>query len=148
MGRGSRSFSARLDADLVARLDRRGQRVGLNRSRLAARYIDEGLRMDDHPGIVFRDGPAGRRAGLAGGPDVWEVIQVVRANGGGEVGLQAAAEWGALNEAQVRTAVRYYSEFRDEIDERIARNVEEADAAEATWKRERAALAALSRKGA
>jgi hypothetical protein len=141
MGRGSRSFSARLDTDLVDRLERRGQRLGLNRSRLAARYIDEGMRMDDHPGIVFRDGPTGRRAGLSGGPDVWEVIQVARANGGGEVGLRAAAEWGNLTEAQVRTAVRYYSEFRDEIDERIARNVEEADAAEAAWRRERAALA-------
>lgn len=27
--------------------------------------------MDEHPGIVFRSGPAGRRAGLAGGPDIW-----------------------------------------------------------------------------
>jgi len=27
-----------------------------------------------YPGILLRDGPAGQRAALAGGPDVWEVI--------------------------------------------------------------------------
>ncbi len=34
--------------------------------------------MDEHPGIVFRDGPTGRRAALAGGPDVWEVIATLK----------------------------------------------------------------------
>ena len=61
----SRQFSAPVDAGIVERLERRGARSGLNKSRLAERYIDEGVRMDDHPGIVFRDGPTGRRAGLA-----------------------------------------------------------------------------------
>ncbi len=138
----ARQFSARLDASVVDRLERRGIRSGLNKSRLAERYIDEGLRMEDHPGIVFRDGPTGRRAGLAGGPDVWEVIATVRASGlEGDAGLAAAAEWGSLGPAQIRAAVRYYAEYRDEIDERVARNVEEADAAEREWRRERDALA-------
>jgi hypothetical protein len=112
----------------------------LSRSRLAERYIDEGMRMDDHPGIVFRDGPTGRRAGVAAGPDVWEIVQVVRANDGGEAGVAAAAEWGNVSAERVRAAVRYYSEYPEEIDERIARNVEQADAAEAAWRRERTAL--------
>lgn len=116
--------------------------MGLNKSRLAERYIDEGIRMEDHPGVVFRDGPAGRRAGLAGGPDVWEVIAMVRASGvDGEDALTAAAEWGGLTTAHVRAAVRYYAEFRQEIDERIARNVDAADAAEDQWRRELRALA-------
>jgi hypothetical protein len=39
--------------------------------------------MDEHPLIRFADGPAGRRARLLGtGKDVWEVIAVVRDNGG------------------------------------------------------------------
>jgi hypothetical protein len=37
--------------------------------------------MDDRLGIVFRDGPMGRRAGLAAGPDVWEVIAAMRSTG-------------------------------------------------------------------
>jgi hypothetical protein len=142
MARSSRQFSARLDASIVERLDRRGGRSGTNRSRLAERYIDEGMRMEDHPGIVFRDGPTGRRAALAGGPDIWQVMSAIRASGlSGDAAVQAAADWGSLSVGQVRTAVRYYSEYPDDIDERIRRNVEEADAAEAAWRREQNALA-------
>jgi hypothetical protein len=138
----SRQFSARLDPSVVDRLERRGARAGVSKSRLAERYLDEGMRMEDHPGIVFRDGPTGRRAGLAGGPDVWEVIAAIRASElDGEAALQAAAEWGNLTVAQVRAAVRYYAEYRAEVDERVRRNFEEADAAEAQWRREQTALA-------
>jgi hypothetical protein len=138
----ARPFSARLSASVVDRLERRGTRTGLTKSRLAERYIDEGLRMEDHPGVVFRDGPTGRRAGLAGGPDVWEVIGAVRASGlGGEDALATAAEWGGLQLAQVRAAVRYYADYAEEIDERLHRNIEEADADEARWRREQRALA-------
>ncbi len=138
----ARQFSARLNASIVDRLERRGARAGLNKSRLAERYIDEGLRTEDHPGVVFRDGPAGRRAALSGGPDVWEVIAAVRRSGlDGENALAAAAEWGSLSLAQVRAAVHYYAEYQQEIDERITRNVEEADAAEQQWRREQHALA-------
>lgn len=97
--------------------------------------------MDDHPGIVFRDGPSGRRAALAAGPDVWEVMSVVRnTRRRGETAVAQAAEWLNLSLAQVRAAARYYSEFPQEIDERIRRNQEESAAAETAWKRERAAL--------
>ena len=34
--------------------------------------------MEEHPGVIFRNGPAGRRACLVGGPDVWEVIRAVK----------------------------------------------------------------------
>ena len=137
-----RQFSARLNPSVVDRLERRGARAGMNKSRLAERYIDEGMRMEDHPGIVFRDGPTGRRAGVAGGPDVWEIVAAVRASGlEGDAAVEAAAEWGTLTAAQVRAAVGYYAEYSEEIDGRIRRNVEEADAAEQQWRREQAALA-------
>ncbi len=35
-------------------------------------------RMADHPGVIFKDGPTGRRSALAYGPDVWEVIKFLR----------------------------------------------------------------------
>ncbi len=131
-----------MDASVIDRLERRGASAGLNKSRMAERYIDEGIRMEDHPGIVFRDGPTGRRAGLAGGPDVWEVIAAIRAGDReGEDAILAVAEWGSLTGAQVRVAVGYYAEYGREIDQRIVRNVEEADAAEARWRREQNALA-------
>jgi hypothetical protein len=142
MAHGTQTFSARWDADVVERLSRRSELDGTNKSRLAERYVDEGTRMDEHPGVVFRSGPTGRRAALAGGPEVWVVIATLKGGKArGEKAIAAAAELLNLTDSQVRTAVRYYGAYPEEIDERIKRNVEEADAAEAAWRREQAALA-------
>jgi uncharacterized protein (DUF433 family) len=120
-------FSLRMSPRTLARLDAGARRRGEAKARTAERLIDEGLRMEDHPGIVFRDGPAGRRAALAGGPDVWEVIETVKGTGlAGEQAIVAAADWGAPTRAQVQAAVRYYADFQDEVDERILHNREEA----------------------
>ena len=138
----ARQFSARMDASLLDRLERRGARAGLNKSRLAERYIDEGLRIEDHPGIVFRDGPAGRRPGLAAGPDVWEVIGVL--NGSperGETAVAYTADYLNLPLAHVRSAIGYYAAYPAEIDAWIVRNDQDAEAAEAAWRREQVALA-------
>lgn len=98
--------------------------------------------MEDHPGVVFRDGPAGRRAALAGGPDIWEVITAIRATGlKGDAALHAACEWARLSAAQARTAVAYYAEYPEEVDAWIARHLEEADASEERWRRAQNALA-------
>jgi hypothetical protein len=97
--------------------------------------------MSDYPGIVFRDGPAGRRAALAGGPDVWEVIETLKGTRQrGEKAIEATAAWGNLVPAQVRLAVRYYGDFRDEIDERIRLNQQEAEHQRAGWERAREAI--------
>jgi hypothetical protein len=134
-------FSIRMSARTLARLGDGARRRGEARARTAERLIDEGLRMEDHPGIVFRDGPAGRRAALAGGPDVWEVIETLKGTGlAGEQAIAATAEWGGLPPTQVRRAVRYYGEFREEVDERIARNRQEADRQLAAAQRAQAAL--------
>jgi uncharacterized protein (DUF433 family) len=135
-------FSIRMSARTLERLDRGARRRGEAKARTAERLIDEGLRMEDHPGIVFRDGPAGRRSALAGGPDVWEVVETVKGTGlAADEAIAAAAEWGTLTQAQVRTAVRYYADFQDEVDERIELNRREAERLHAAYARERAALA-------
>lgn len=98
--------------------------------------------LDEHPGIAFRGGPAGRRAALAGGPDIWELMFTLKSGEArGEEAISATADFLGLTDSQVRTAVRYYSAFPDEIDWRIALNVDDADEAEAAWQREQAALA-------
>src|SRR5258708_32514103 len=51
---------------------------GMSLSSAANRLVDEALRMSEHPGIMFRPGPTGRRAALAGGPDVWEVVRAIK----------------------------------------------------------------------
>jgi hypothetical protein len=60
---------------------------GMSLSSAANRLVDEALRMSEHPGIVFRPGPTGRRAGLVGGPDVWEVVRAVKSARAVEPGL-------------------------------------------------------------
>lgn len=110
------------------RLKRGAARRAESISAAGERLIDEGLRMEAHPGIVFRDGPSGRRAGLAAGPDVWEVVGLLRnLSGRVEERAAAAAAQLGLTEAQVRATSRYYAEFTDETDAEIAHNDEIAD---------------------
>jgi hypothetical protein len=131
-----------MSARTLARLDIGARRRGEAKSRTAERLIDEGLRMEDHPGIVFKDGPAGRRAALAFGPDVWEVVKTFKEFGpAGERAIAGAAEWGNLSHAQVNVALRYYGDFPQEVDARIAYNHEETERQHAAWKRTRQALA-------
>ena len=49
---------------------------GVTVSALAERLIEEGLRMDEHPLVYFREGAAGRRPALAGTRlDVWQGVR-------------------------------------------------------------------------
>lgn len=141
MARESTNLTIRMDRETLAQLDTHGRRTRQTKSHLAQQYIAEGIEMDRHPGIVFRDGPGGRRPGLASGPDVWQVIAVLQGTGErGEAAVVRTAEWLNLQPEQVRAAIRYYAAHADEIDEWIRRNDEEAEAAEAAWRRERELL--------
>jgi hypothetical protein len=136
-------LSIRFDERLLARLRRRVQATpGATPSGLAQRLIDEGLRMAEHPGVVFKDGPSGRRAALAFGPDVWEVVKFLREiDERGPAAVAAAVEVLRLSEAQVRIAMHYYSAHQDEIDDEIGQADEESQAAEAAWLAEQRLLA-------
>jgi hypothetical protein len=113
-------FSARLDNGLIRRLRQQGRRAGQSGSRLAERYIDEGLRMEEFPGIVFRTGPTGRRAGLLNGPDVWEIVaDIKRAVRARRDPIGTVAQTTNVRADQIRLAAAYYDAFPDEIDERI-----------------------------
>jgi hypothetical protein len=122
-------LSIRFSTPLLERLRHRAQAMtGASVAGLAQRLIDEGLRMTDHPGIIFKDGPTGRRAALAYGPDIWEIIKFLReADERGPAALDAAAEVFALDTNRIGAAVSYYGDYQDEIDAEIA----EADAASA-----------------
>jgi hypothetical protein len=132
-----RSF--RLAQNVVDRLDRYAISVGSNRNTVTERFLEEALRLVEHPGIVFRDGPAGRRSGLAAsGLDVWEVVETVSDSAGS---VPAAAEYLELPEHLVATAMRYYGAHREEIDDWIAANREVADRELELYRRERDHLA-------
>jgi hypothetical protein len=134
-------FAARFTAAVADRLRDRASRDRQSQRQLAERYIDEGLRMDDHPGLVFRDGPLGRRAGLAAGPDVWEIVAALKGvPTRGRGAIAELAELLDLGEGQIQAALGYYGEYPEEIDELIRRNEDEAERAEAAWRRQQSAL--------
>lgn len=132
--------SVRFEETVLARLDRYvKEHPGSSSSSVANMFIDESLRAYEHPGIVFRPGPTGRRAALAGGPDVWEVVsalQDIRAESPdltGELLGADLAEVTGLSAGQVAVALRYYAAYPAETDERIAANREIAAREEQLW---------------
>jgi len=130
--------SLRLPASTVERLGGQAARVRLAPRTLAQRYVEEGLRMDEHPLVRFVDGPAGRRARLVGtGSDVWEVVATVKDNDGD---IAKTADHLRLPLGLVQAAVAYYGAFVDEIDEWIKRNEHEATHAHNAWLAGQAAL--------
>jgi hypothetical protein len=129
-------LSIRFDEVLLARLRRRAAAVmGSNTSALVQRLVDEGLRMADHPGVMFKEGPSGRRAALAFGPDIWEIVKYLReADERGPAVLDAAAEVFAIEINRVTTAVAYYADFAEEIDAEIEAADEASIRAENAWR--------------
>jgi hypothetical protein len=115
--------SVRLDDELRERLAFAAAGEGTTVTELIERFVREGLASAAHPGIVFKPGPSGRRAALAGGPDVWEIAAALRHVTGRETKrLAAVAEQFGLHERQVVIALNYAAAHRDEIEDRIRAN--------------------------
>ena len=84
------------------------------------------------------DGPGGCRARLLGtGKDVWEVIAVVRDNGGDAA---ESARYLEIPLGLVQAAIAYYGAYTDEIDQQIQANEQEAAEAHAAYQAGQAAL--------
>jgi hypothetical protein len=128
-------LSIRFAPALLARLRQRANATpGASAAGLAQRLIDEGLRMADHPGVIFKDGPSGRRAALAFGPDIWEIIKFLReVDERGPGAIDAAAEVFAVDTSRISTAISYYGDFVGEIDTEITEADEASTRAEAAW---------------
>jgi len=132
--KGSRvrkTTSLRLPEDLRDRLAVAAERQGTTLTALVERYAREGLATDAHPGIVFKSGPSGRRAALAGGPDVWEVIAALRGTTGPEQDRVATvADQLGIHPRQVTIALGYAADQPHEIQDRIAINEKALSSAE------------------
>jgi uncharacterized protein (DUF433 family) len=136
---GKQQVAFRFDTDTVERLKRRARDLGAQQTALAERYIEEGLRMDEHPLIHFRDRVAGRRPGLFGSRlDVADVIETIRQN---DNSVEAAADYLELPIEQVEACLRYYADHGEEIDEWIERGRRAAERERDLVQRQRQALA-------
>jgi hypothetical protein len=120
---------------------------GLSLSAAANMLVDEGLRMMEHPGVIFRAGPTGRRAGLVNGPDVWEIVRAVRSARAAEPDLgerellALVAENTGVPVRLIRVATGYWASYPDEIDAEVAAADATEENAEQAWRREQELLA-------
>lgn len=123
------NVSVRIDDALAERLRIRARAAGETLSDRLRRYAEEGARRDEHPLITFRDGPTGRRAGLLGGPDVWEVVMQVDDVASTESDpVRLLVDEGLVTRPQVDAAVRYRAAYPDEIAARVALHRQETAA--------------------
>jgi uncharacterized protein (DUF433 family) len=135
---GHRQFSIRVATPVFEQLERRTAEVNESRNALAERYIAEGVKMDEHPDIYFRDGTMGRRAAIIGTRlDVWQVMETVRNS---QNSPDEAADYLGIPVAKVRAAVRYYAVNRGEVDAFSARTTAVSERAEAAWRAEQEIL--------
>jgi hypothetical protein len=120
----TKSFSARFSTEVVDMLAARSERLGESKAR-----VEEGLRIEAFPGIVFRSGPTGRRAGIAGGPDVWEIVRDLKGVvvEGSTDPIASVASVSGLDRSMVELAASYYATYPGDIDERIRMNDQAAE---------------------
>jgi hypothetical protein len=77
--------------------------------------LSEAEKMRRVPGIVFVDGPGGRRAHVArANLDVWEIIKTYMQCGEDRTSFYEAFE--SLGEDELSAAFHYYRAFPEEID--------------------------------
>ena len=113
--------SLRLPKEIAKAIEELTEVSGQDFSAVAIELLTEAIKMRRCPGIVFADGPTGRRARIAGtGLDVWEVIATYQSVDREIPRLRQAYHW--LSDPQLRAALGYYAAYPQEIERRIALN--------------------------
>jgi len=113
--------SIRLPEEAVHDIENLAKTIGKDFSGLARDLLIEAVKMRKCPGIVFTDGPAVRRARIAGtGIDVWELIAAFKGMKEDYEKLKVAYHW--LSDAQIRSALSYFALYPKEIEEIVDQN--------------------------
>jgi uncharacterized protein (DUF433 family) len=136
---GQMPFTLRMEAQLLERIERLARRRGTQKTPFAERLLEEAVRMEEDPGVVFWERVTGARTAVLAGHRlrVWQVVWTVLDNGGD---VRAAAEYHSLPASVVEVAVGYYANHKDEIDAEMLENDEIAREHEDAWRRQQAAL--------
>jgi hypothetical protein len=117
------STSFRISLTAKRRLTARATQEGVSATTLLDRLIIEGIDQIDYPGITFRGPVHDRRAALAAGPDVWEVVaRLQELDGSEEQRISMLSAESDLHPRLIRLALDYAAEHADEIRRRIDRN--------------------------
>lgn len=134
-----RPLAFRVRPETIERLRERAHELRVTQTELVERYIEEGIRLDRHPLIYFRDGAGGREPAMFGSTlRVRTVIETVRQNGNS---LEETADYLGQPAHLIAACVAYYADYQQEIDEAIADANAFAEREEARWRREQQLLA-------
>lgn len=113
--------SLRIPDEVAKTIQDEAESSGRDFSTVANELLAEAVKLKRCPGIVFADGPSGRRAVIAGtGLDVWEVVATYKSLDRDDARLRQAYHW--LSEPQLRSALSYFRLYPEEIERQIARN--------------------------
>lgn len=113
--------SIRVQEKTLKEIEQIARDTGKEFSVVANELLDEAVRMQRCPGIVFTEGTTGRRARIAGtGIEVWEVIATYKGVDEDFNRLQKAYHW--LTGLQLRSAIGYYKTYTEEIGLLIKQN--------------------------
>ena len=136
------STSFRISDATKARLTSRAAREGMTATALLGQLITEGIDQLDYPGIIFRGPAHDRRAALAAGPDVWEVVaRLQELDGSEEQRISLLSAESDLHPRLIRIALDYAADHADEVRERIDRNQAMAQRSRRTSQQREALLA-------
>ena len=136
------STSFRITDATKARLASRAAREGMTATALLGQLIVEGIDQLDYPGIIFRGPAHDRRAALATGPDVWEIVaRLQELDGSEEQRISLLSAESELHPRLIRVALDYAADHADEVRERIDRNRAMAERSRRTSEQREALLA-------
>ena len=136
------STSFRISDATKARLASRAAREGMTATALLGQLIVEGIDQLDYPGISFRGPAHDRRAALAAGPDVWEIVARLRElDGSEEQRITLLSAESDLHPRLIRIALDYAADHADEVRVRIDRNRAMAERSRLTSEQREALLA-------
>lgn len=117
------STSFRISEATRRRLAARAADEGMTATALLDQLIIEGIDQLDYPGITFRGPAHDRRAALAAGPDVWEVVaRLQELDGSEEHRISLLSAESDLHPRLIRIALDYAAEHAEEVRRRIDRN--------------------------
>ena len=118
-----RSTSFRISDAAKDRLAARAAHDGVTATALLDQLIVEGTDQLDYPGVIFRGPAHDRRAALAAGPDVWEIVaRLQELDGPEERRIAQLTDESELHPRLIRIALDYAADHASEIRDRIHRN--------------------------
>ena len=112
--------SVRLNRSLLSPIRAKARASGKPVSRVIKEMLESVLRMQRFPGIVFVEGPAGRRAHLAGtGLDVWEVVRLLQEY---QTAAKLRENFPRLSSIAIQIAQAYAEAYPEEINAFVEMN--------------------------